>query len=253
MSQQPQQNPQGPPPSADEVLFGAGVKAAQLDVGVPVGGPVIGTGAHPERDYDPLNPGRGPIKHYPSGDVIWGMHVDVQTSLRESATDTGARRIYVDGQRFKEAVRLAVQQAGANGIVPGGILDVIKTGKEPTGTAGLDANTYAARYTTPANAALQQPQAAAPQQQYAPPPVQQQPQQPQQPQQWPPAGAQQPQGWPGQQQSAPPAFVPQDGAQQQSQGAGLDQFAPQGPPTYSAEQLAAARAAGATLPGMPAQ
>jgi hypothetical protein len=224
MSTAPQQYPQQPQqPSADDVLFGSGVKAAQLEVGREVGGPIVGHGTHPERDYDPLNPGRGPVKHYPSGEVIHGVHVDVQTAQRESATDDGVRRIYVDGQRFKEAVRNAIAATGQRGFEVGAHLYVTKTGKEPTGTAGLDANTYSARYIAAASAALMGPQ------------QQQQP-------------AQQPQ-WPAQPQGPAPDFAQPQQQQPQQQG-GLDQFAPQQQQPqqqYTPEQIAAFRAAG--IPG----
>jgi hypothetical protein len=225
-------------PSVTDVLFGGHApRSAQLDVGREFGGRVVNTGVHPERTYDPLNPGRGEIKRFPSGDVIFGIHVDVATTLREDSDDDGTRRIYAEGQRCKAAIAQAVQAAGAQGVEPGGLLYVTKTGKEAT-PSGVEANTWAARYVTPANAALQQPQ-----------------QQPaQQPQQGWPATAQQgtPPAFYGQQQSAPQQpiglqeFAPQQAAQQPQQQ-------PQAGPTsrYTPEQLAALAAAGidpATLP-----
>jgi hypothetical protein len=229
MSTAPQQ-PMPTPPSANDVLFGSSIPAAKLEVGQEFGGIITNIGTHPERAYDPVNPGRGPIKYFPSGDMIWALHVDVQTNLRESATDDGVRRIYIEGQRFTEAVRAAVQGAGAGAqLEPGGALEVVKTGKVPTGT-GVEANTYSARYATPANVALRQPQQQAQQ----------------------PAQAQ---GWPGAQQGPAPAFYggqeATQAAQQPAQG-GLSEFA--APQTqqvqqYPPEVLAAMRAAGMAVPG----
>jgi hypothetical protein len=272
------------------VLFGSSVKAAQLDVGVEVGGPIVGNGTHPVREYDPLNPGRGPIKTYPnSGDPIFGVHIDIQTPLREEPTDDGVRRIYVDSARFKEAVRDAIRAGGAQGIEPGAAIYCVKTGKEPTGVGTTEANTYAVRYVSAANAQLgtqqQQPQSQPVQQpvqqqqpQYAPQqpqqpqyqqpyygaPQQQQPQQQYQPGQYPPQTQTQ---WPPQQQGPGPAFVqaptqqqqpggmaefaPQNGAPQQVSQAGAQVAAQLAGQQYTPEQLAAARAAGATLPGVP--
>lgn len=263
------QQPQGPPPSVSDVLFGSGVTAAQLDQGVEVGGPIVGTGTHPVREFDPLNPGRGAIKTYPSGDPIFGVHVDVQTQLRESPTDDGVRRLYVDSQRFKEALRDAVRAGGAQQIEPGGALYVVRTGKVAI-TAGVEANTYVARYVSAANAQLGigQPQQATPpvppppqqwQQQPPPqwsaqppaPPVTQPQQQPQpqyQPGQYPAQTAPQ---WPSTPPGPPPEWAQQP--QQPQQQNGTPQPPPpeqQQPPQYPPEVLAAAQAAGATLPGM---
>ncbi len=80
------------------------------------------------------------------------VSVDVQTNLRDPNLDDddGTRRIYIEGQRMKAAVREACAAAGApQGVEVGGELHVMFTGFG-TAEAGLNPpKEYQARYTPP--------------------------------------------------------------------------------------------------------
>lgn len=229
-------------PSANDVLFGSGVKSIDTStIGVEAGGVIVGAPeAYQVREYDPTKPGGGAPRFYPSGDPIMAVRVDVQTSQRESATDDGRRRIYIESQRMMGAVRDAVRASGANALEVGARLYVTKTGKERT-ESGVEANTWSARYVSKAQSVLDGPQ----QTQQAPQQAQTNPWEPQQQQQYPQAqqqqygvqGTAQPQ-WPSDNQQPPPAFAQPQQQQQPQQGG------------YTPEQIAAARAAGLNLPGM---
>lgn len=149
-------SPTSPAPDANDVLMGgARVPTAKFDaVGVVVGGRIVAPPkAHQEREYDRNNPGQGRPKTFPSGDPIYGLTIDVQTDQRDPSIedDTGVRRIYVEGKRMKEAVRNAVQQAGAAKLEIGGTLEVVHTGVGQAASAGVNPpKEYQARYTPPA-------------------------------------------------------------------------------------------------------
>jgi len=172
-------------PDPNDVLMGGGSQptAKFVNPGDTVGGRIVAPPrAHQEREYNPANPGQGTPKYFPSGDPIFGITVDVQTNLRDDAEDNGIRRIYVEGKRLKEAVRTAVQEAGATKLEVGGELHVTFTGLGTPSSPGVSApKLYAARYTPAAQAAVfgqqpgaQQPTAqlhAVPAQEPAPQPV----------------------------------------------------------------------------------
>lgn len=145
-------------PDANDVLMGgARVPTAKFDSpGIVVGGRIVAPPkAHQEREYDRNNPGQGRPKTFPSGDPIYGLTIDVQTDQRDPsiADDTGVRRIYVEGKRMKEAVRNAVQAAGAPKLEIGGTLEVVFTGYGQAASEGVNApKEYQARYTPPAGA-----------------------------------------------------------------------------------------------------
>lgn len=83
-----------------------------------------------EREYDRDNPGGGAPKFFPSGDPIMGIIVTVQTDRRDDADDDGKRTFYVEGRYVKEAVRNAVRASGARGLEVGGHLKVTFTHRE---------------------------------------------------------------------------------------------------------------------------
>lgn len=148
-------------PDANDVLMGgARVPTAKFDSpGIVVGGRIVAPPkAHQEREYDRNNPGQGRPKTFPSGDPIYGLTIDVQTDQRDPsiADDTGVRRIYVEGKRMKEAVRNAVQAAGAPKLEIGGTLEVVFTGYGQAASEGVNApKEYQARYTAPAGSGNQ--------------------------------------------------------------------------------------------------
>ena len=157
-------------PDPNDVLNGGG-GAPSLDMpqGVWVGGPVRAAKTYHVREYDPNNPGRGALRYFPSGDPIYGVVYDVQTSERTDADDDGVRRMFVEKVRQLNAVRDAVAAAGAKGVEIGGTLMMCHTGTE-RGKGANEANTYAAHYTRPVHAVPGAP--AAPQPAYQMPPAQ---------------------------------------------------------------------------------
>lgn len=163
--------------SANDVLMGGGPSVPGFKFADP-GDSITGRITAPPstyqvREYDPNNPGGGALKFYPSGDPIMGLYVDLDTGSKDPMIegDDGIRRIYIDGRYVKEAVREAVIAAGAQGLQPGGVLQLTFTHREDP----MDKRSrkfWQAAYTPAGNAALmgQQttPQQAAPAQQ-APP------------------------------------------------------------------------------------
>lgn len=88
-----------------------------------------------EREYDPSNPGNGPLKFFKSGTPIMSFYVDIQTRNRDASIDgdDGIRRIYMDGARIKKAVRSAVVASGAKGLDEGGYLSLTYAADEQPG------------------------------------------------------------------------------------------------------------------------
>lgn len=147
-------------PSADEVLMGSGRKAAKFEnPGAVVGGKIVSppqTYQEQEVVWDGSRYVKGDFKTFPSGDAIYGIHVDVQTQTRESDDDDGVRRIFVQGKRLKEAVRDAVRATGAHRLEVGGELWVKYTGDgEAANPKATPPKLYAAKYTAPSGPASQ--------------------------------------------------------------------------------------------------
>jgi hypothetical protein len=155
-----------PRPDANDILMGGGdgIPAAYFtNPGDSVEGTITAPPkAREEREFNQVTKrSDGPIKTFPSGDPIYGILVDLQTAERDpmNPEDTGARRVYVEGKRLKDALRNAVQAAGGKGLEMGGYLKVTYTHQEAAGT--VLAKCYTAEYRTPANQAVMAPQAAA--------------------------------------------------------------------------------------------
>lgn len=121
-------------PDANDVLFGTNAPTAKFD---DPGTTFTGTIATPprsfhEREYDPNNIGGGAPKYFPSGDPIYGLTIDIQTTLRDPSiqNDSGLRTIYVQGKRLKDALRDAVRAAGAQKLEVGSEITVTFTHRE---------------------------------------------------------------------------------------------------------------------------
>lgn len=144
-------------PSADDVLMGSGRPAAKFDQpGTVVGGKIVAPPkTHVEREYSPTKPGQGEPKKFPSGDPIYGVTVDVQTSQRNDADDDGVRRIWIEGKRMKESVRDAVREAGAHRLEAGGELWVKFTGFGEAESGLNPPKLWAAKYSAPSGPASQ--------------------------------------------------------------------------------------------------
>ena len=172
---------------ANSILFGSGVPSARLTEGITVAGRIVAISEpYQEREYDRDNPGGGKPKTFPSGDPIMTFHLDLDTGLRDPQIDDddGIRRVYMDGQRVKKAVRDAVRNSGARGLSVGGQLSLtcthydtpgdVRSGKiyQCTYTAGAAANNVLMGQQEPPTAPAPAPQQYAPAapQQYAPQP-----------------------------------------------------------------------------------
>lgn len=135
----------------DILMSSGGFPFAKFEaIGQEIGGQVTGRPrSHQVREYDANNPGRGPLKFYPSGDPIMGVLIDVRVGAGTD-DDPGIRRIDIDSVRKKAAVREALISAGAetSGIEPGGYFALTWTGTE-AGKGSIDANTWEAIYRTP--------------------------------------------------------------------------------------------------------
>lgn len=148
-----------PRPDANDILMGGGDGIPGATFAQP-GDSVEGIIASPpkareEREFNQVTKrSDGPVKTFPSGDPIYGILVDVQTTTRDPFIegDSGLRRIYVEGRRLKDAIRTAVANAGGKGLEVGGYLKVTHTGMEAAGT--VMAKAYVAEYRTPANQGL---------------------------------------------------------------------------------------------------
>lgn len=156
-----------PRPDANDILMGGGdgVPAAYFkNVGDSVEGTLTAPPkAREEREFNQLTQrSDGPVRKFPSGDVIYGILVDLQTGLRDpmNPDDDGVRRLYVEGKRLKDAIRTAVANAGGKGLEVGGYLKVTHHQMVAAGT--VMAKDYVAEYRTPANQGLMGGAPAAP-------------------------------------------------------------------------------------------
>lgn len=140
----------------NDILMGGGdgVPSAKFpDPGTFVDGIITGYKAYQEREFNKQT-GRsdGDVRKFPSGDVIMGIAVDLQTTERDVTIegDTGARRLYVQGKNLKATVREAIQAAGGRGLEVGARLRVDFTHRDDPMDKG-SAKNYTAVYQTAAN------------------------------------------------------------------------------------------------------
>lgn len=145
--------PTNPLAAANDVLMGqSSAPAARFqNPGDSVSGTITAVSTYQEREYNRVTRrSDGEPKYFPSGDPIMGVAVTLQTGMRDPSVDDddGARRIYVQGKRLKNAVREAIATAGASGLENGASLTVTFTGVE----GEMDAKCYTARYAPAAHA-----------------------------------------------------------------------------------------------------
>jgi len=146
------------PSNADTFLMGGGTKSAfsKTDpVGATVTGTVVSTEIRQQTDMETGKP-----LEWENGDPRMQLVVVVQTDTRDDEDDDGRRAIYVKGSKsvgsksVHDAVRAAVQAAGAKGLEPGGTLTMAYIGDEPSKTRGFnDRKLWAAQYKVPDAAA----------------------------------------------------------------------------------------------------
>jgi hypothetical protein len=145
--------------TVDDIIWGGGgAKSAEWPhVGAWVGGPIV---SRPKK-YQPTEyvkgapAGSGKPRTTRDGRPIYGIRVDVQTTLRDPAVpdDNGIRRLHLDKWRQHDALRNALLEAGVRHLEIEGELWVQWTGEDSESDAGNPAKTWIAKYRPPANSA----------------------------------------------------------------------------------------------------
>jgi hypothetical protein len=142
-------------PTPNDFLLGGGGKSAKFDqVGDTITGAIVSTEVRQQTDL------QGNPLVWDNGDPRMQLVVTLATDLRDDAEDDGHRAVYVKGSKafgsksLHDAVRAAVQNAGAKGLEPGGRLTVSYVGSEPAKTRGFsDRKLWEATYAAPDHAA----------------------------------------------------------------------------------------------------
>lgn len=137
-------------------LLGGGGSSAKFDQpGDTVAGTITSTEVREQTDIQTGKP-----LTWDNGDPRMQLVVSLQTDLRDDNDDDGVRAVYVKGSKkpgsksLHDAVRAAVQSAGAKGLEVGGTLSVSYVGDEPSQTRGFSPRKlYEARYAAPDKAA----------------------------------------------------------------------------------------------------
>lgn len=141
-------------------LFDSSSKGVKFDV---VGATVTGTVKSAPRERQQTKFGSQEPDFWPNGDPKMQILVDLQTDQRADMSDDGARTLYVASGNMKRAIGEAIRAAGAPDLQPGGTLTVQYIGNDPASKNPANpAKMYAAQYTAPTSAFVQQPAAAAP-------------------------------------------------------------------------------------------
>lgn len=146
-----------PAPTADEFLLGGSSGKSAFAKDDPIGTTVSGTILDTQvRQQTKLEDGTPLV--WENGDPRMQLVVTLQTNQRipGEPDDDGIRAVYIKGSKapgsksLHDAVRSAVQAAGADGLKAGGVLTVQLIGTEPSKTRGYnDRKLWAAAYTAP--------------------------------------------------------------------------------------------------------
>lgn len=144
-------------------LLGGGGKSAKFET---VGDTVTGVICAPPELRQQTDIKTGAPKTWDNGDPIMQLVVKLQTDQREDDEDDGVRNLYVSGgfkrASLQKAVADALRTAKAKGLELGGTLAIRYTGEEPASVKGFNpAKLYAAKYTPPTDAWLEEPKPAA--------------------------------------------------------------------------------------------
>lgn len=142
---------------ADAFLTGGGSASAKFPT---IGSSVTGTIAKPPTVSQQTDIKTGKPLVWDNGDPREQLVVTLQTALRDNGEDDdGLRSIYVKGskkagsQSLHDAVRGAVQAAGAKGLEVGGTLTVTYIGDGIASGPGMDPpKQYSASYASPSGA-----------------------------------------------------------------------------------------------------
>lgn len=140
-------------------LLGGGGKSAKFET---PGDTVTGVVCAPPELRQQTDMKTGAPKTWDNGDPVMQLVVKLQTDEREDTEDDGVRNLYVAGgfkrASLQKAVADAIRTAKAKGLEVGGTLAVKFTGEEPPQTKGFSpAKLYAAKYTPPTDAFLDEP------------------------------------------------------------------------------------------------
>lgn len=131
---------------ANDFLMGGGIPAAKFPV---IGTSIVGLVLKPPKLLQVTDPESGEVKRWQNGEPQMQVVIELQTELREHAEDDGIRTLWAKGV-MKNAIRDAVRAAGAKGIEPGGVLQVIFSAEEPPRRRGLQPmKLYKAAYQPP--------------------------------------------------------------------------------------------------------
>lgn len=141
---------------ANDFLMGGGGASAKFDaIGDTITGTIVSTEVRQQTDI-----GDGKPLVWDDGSPRMQLVVTLATDARDDTDDDGRRNLYVKGskapgsQSMHDAVRAAVQAAGAKGLEPGGTLTVTYVGDEPSKTRGFSPRKrYQATYAKPDHAA----------------------------------------------------------------------------------------------------
>ncbi len=138
-------------------LGGSGARTATLaSKGDTVSGILVAASIEHDREYDPSNPGKGPLLYWSTDGKKTTTPTDrkltysmfVVQAYDPSDDDDGKRAIRVNKPRMKDAIKSATAAAGTDRMGLGGWLSVTMTGKIP-GRGSSPANGYSAEYFTP--------------------------------------------------------------------------------------------------------
>lgn len=112
---------------ANDLLMRGGTPSVKFPV---LGTSIIGVITKQPKVAEVKDPATGEVKRWPNGDTKKQVIVELQTELRESDDDAGERTLWVKGQ-MQQAVRDAVRQAGARGLMIGGVIQVTYSADKP--------------------------------------------------------------------------------------------------------------------------
>jgi hypothetical protein len=132
--------------TANDLIMGGGSPSVKfLEIGTKVVGEVVDTATGQQRDFK-----TGELKFWKDGNPMMQAIITLQTDQRdpEIPDDDGKRRLFVSSRRMREAIRDAVQAAGAKFIEVGGKLAVQFTERPDDGTENPP-KFYAAQYKRP--------------------------------------------------------------------------------------------------------
>lgn len=140
-------------------LFNSSSKGVKFDV---IGATITGTVKSAPRERQQTKFGSQDPDFWPNGDPKMQILVDLQTQERVDANDDGERTLYVASGNMKRAISEAIRTAGAQDILPGGVLTVQYVGNDPASKNPANpAKLYTAQYSAPTSAFVQPEPAAA--------------------------------------------------------------------------------------------